>query len=262
MSTIRIDQIVLEGELSVRAAIGGGRRNITEVLVDLDKKKKRDRKVLAFLSFLDEKNVKYTLLPRKELDEAVKNASEYAGNTHGGIAAFAMTRQYLSLDALFENVNPRDYFVCLDGIEDPYNLGYAIRSFYAMGAAGILLPERDYTTLDAAMLRSSAGASDLCRIALMPKDDGESAAIIEKAGLDIVCSAKNKISVPLGDFSPTKPFVLFIGGEKRGISPTFMDKAKTVVHIPYANESVRYSLPAVSVCAMYASHLFGFAAGD
>ena len=262
MSTENERPVVLEGELSVRAAIEGGRRDIKEVLVDLDKKKKRDRKVLAFLSFLDEKKMKYTLLPRKELDEAVKNASEYAGNTHGGIAAFAMTRRYLTLYALFDNIKPRDYFVCLDGIEDPYNLGYAIRSFYAMGAAGILLPERDYTTLDAAMLRSSAGASDLCRIALMPKEDEASAEIIEKAGLDIVCSAKNRLSVPLGEFAPKKPFVLFIGGEKRGISPTFMDKAKTVVHIPYANEAVRYSLPAVSVCAMYAAHLYSFAAGE
>ena len=82
---------------------------------------------------------------------------------------------------------------------------------------------------------------------------------IEKAGLDIVCSALSKDSVPVHSFAPQKPFVLFIGGEKRGISAEFMEKAAKVVHIPYAREGVRYSLPAASVCAIYAFKLYGYA---
>ena len=106
--------------------------------------------------------------------------------------------------------------------------------------------------------RASAGACELCKIAVS-EDDSDTADVILQSGLDIVCSALASDSVPVHDFEPQKPFVLFVGGEKRGISPVFMDKAAKKVHIPYAREEVRYSLPAASVCAIYASELYSYA---
>ena len=79
--------------------------------------------------------------------------------------------------------------------------------------------------------------------------------LLRENGVDIVCSALAKDSEPLGTFSPVSPFVLFIGGEKRGISPCFMEAADKIVHIPYMRENVRYSLPTATVCAMFAERL-------
>ena len=83
--------------------------------------------------------------------------------------------------------------------------------------------------------------------------------MIKEAKIDIVCSALSHDSVEIYDFAPEKPFVLFIGGEKRGISKEFMENADKIVHIPYARTDVKYSLTAASVCSAYAIHLAKYA---
>ena len=250
---------LLEGIISVKAAVEGKNRKVEKVYIDLNKRKQRDRKILAFVSFLKEANVEFDFLPREEIDAMVKAVSgENAGNSHGGVIAFVSKRNFTKLSELLDSVEFGNYFVFLDGIEDPYNLGYCIRTLYAMGAGGFILPSRDWEKVWSVVARSSAGACELCKIAIS-ENDSETAEAIEKAGLDIVCSALSKDSVPVHCFAPEKPFVLFIGGEKRGISEEFMEKATKVVHIPYAREHVRYSLPAASVCAIYASELYGYA---
>lgn len=249
---------LLEGIISVKAAVEGGKREIKKVYIDLNKRKQRDRKIMVFLSFLKENNIDFELLPREEIDGILEEHSgNLAGNSHGGVIAFVSERKKLSLERMLEKTVKGDYFVFLDGIEDPYNLGYCIRTLYAMGAKGFILPKRDTEKVSSVISRASAGAWELCDVAEV-SDDKTTAEIIEKAGLDIVCSALSATSVPVHEFYPEKPFVLFVGGEKRGISAEFMEKAEKVVHIPYARDGVRYSLPAASVCSIYALQLYGY----
>ncbi len=246
---------LLEGELSVRAALEGKKRVIKTVFVDKYKKEKRDRKILALLSCLKQNHVPTVLAEREKIDALVHEyAGEHAGHTHGGVIAFASERTCSTLSELLETAGDGDYFVCLDGIEDPFNLGYAVRVLYAMGCKGFLLPKRDWTSAAGVLARASAGASERCDMAILP-EDGQTVEEIRSHGVKIVCSALAKNSQPLAAFSPRAPFVLFIGGEKRGISPCFMEAADAIVHIPYVREEVRYSLPTATVCAMFAEKL-------
>ena len=246
---------LLEGEISVRAALEGGKRKIGAVIVDRNKKEKRDRKIIALLSHLKKNNVPTILAPREEIDALVAERSgEKAGHTHGGVAALASERTYDDIKDLLSGAQNGDYFVCLDGVEDPFNFGYAVRVLYAMGCKGFLLPARNWSAAAGIMARASAGATELCRMAYMPEDE-QTVRLLRENGVDIVCSALAKDSEPLGTFSPVSPFVLFIGGEKRGISPCFMEAADKIVHISYMRENVRYSLPTATVCAMFAERL-------
>ncbi len=142
----------------------------------------------------------------------------------------------------------------MDGVEDPFNFGYSVRNLFAFGAYGFILPKRNWLTASNVVARSSAGASELCNIAIS-SDDTSTVELIKQKNIDIVCAALSGDSISLYDFNPTKPFVLFIGGEKRGISKEFMENANTVVHIPYANQNAKYSLPTASAAAIFASHL-------
>lgn len=246
---------VLEGIISVKAAIKAKKRTFYNVYIDEKKVKQRDRKIIAFTSFLKSENIEYTLLPREEIDEFVKTHTlDNAGKTHGGVVAECSEIEYMTLDSILERDEDFRYYVFLDGVEDPFNLGYSVRILYAMGCAGIIISDRNWSKAQGVIARASAGASELCDIAVCKESDNEIADAIKNHGLDIICSALSKDSVPVGSFVPEKPFVLFIGGEKRGISNAFMENAKTTVHIPYAR-NVRYSLPTASVCAVYADRL-------
>ena len=184
-----------------------------------------------------------------------------SGHTHGGVIAFVSERSYGDLQDLLANARHGDYFVCLDGIEDPFNFGYAVRVLYAMGCKGFLLPKRNWSGAAGITARASAGATELCEMAYLPEDE-QAVRIFRENGVEIVCSALAGNSEPLNTFSPKKPFVLFIGGEKRGISPCFMEAADKIVHIPYVRSAVRYSLPTATVCAMFAARLAERAADE
>lgn len=243
---------MLEGIISVKSALDGNNRTIEKVYIDLKKRKQRDRKIMSFVSYLNEKNVPYEFLPREKIDEiSLKEA--FSGNTHGGVIAYAKERRYTDLETMLRSAQGKEYFVYLDGVEDPYNFGYSVRALHAMGAAGFILPPRNMMSMAGAVARASAGASELCKIAIAPENDADTVKIIKECGVDIVCSALANDSVSLFDFHPSRPFIIFIGGEKRGISKDFYDASDKKVHIPY-NRDVRYSLPTASVCAMYAAH--------
>ena len=85
-------------------------------------------------------------------------SKEDFGSTHGGIGALVGEMRTEDEDALLEAENP--FIVLLDGIEDPFNFGCAIRTLYAAGATGIVLPERNWLSASGTVLRSSAGASE------------------------------------------------------------------------------------------------------
>src|SRR5208283_2955085 len=57
------------------------------------------------------------------------------------------------------------FFLALDGIEDPHNLGALLRTADGAGVDGVLLPERRSAPVSATVAKTSAGASEHVRIA-------------------------------------------------------------------------------------------------
>ena len=240
--------IRLEGIVSVSAAIESGFRTILKVYIDLEKYKKRDRKITRFLSLIKDKNIQYELCSRDYINSLAE------GTSHGGVVADVSEREYLTVLNLIESLKDNEYLVMLDGVEDPFNFGYSIRNLYAFGCKGFIIPKRNWMSSANIVAKSSAGASELCRMAVSEGDDSL-IDLLKENGVEIICSALSSTSVPLFDFKPNKPFVLFIGGEKRGISTEIMENADKVVHIPYSCENAKYSLPTASCAAIFGSYI-------
>lgn len=249
-------QQILEGIISVRAAIESGRREILKVLVDAAKYKKRDRKTVAFLSYLRSKGISAELCDRAEVDSLVGGSDEDAGVSHGGVCAVVGERSYSTVSEILEKTAKKKGFcVYLDGVEDPYNLGYAARALYASGACGLILPFSERSGGAGVLARSSAGASELLDTARFEgcsesKMRLEFIKEIKEKGIALCCAAVSSDSVSLFNYDGGFPMILFIGGEKRGISPEYVENADRIVHIPYASPDIRYSLPTATVAAL------------
>ena len=110
----------------------------------------------------------------------------------------------------------------IEGIEDPYNFGYSVRSLYAAGADGIILPERNWMEFSGTVARCSAGTSELAD--LFVSDPYEAVKLFKENGFQIVC-AGIRDSVPVYEYDFTKPCLLVVGGEKRACQ-TPNDNAK------------------------------------
>jgi len=122
----------------------------------------------------------------------------------------------------------------IEGIEDPYNFGYALRSLYAAGADGVILGKRNWMSASGVVCRASAGASEL--IDVYSDETFESAVdVFKNKGYKVVC-ADIEDSVPIYEADLTRPILLVIGGEKRGISRSILGKADSIVRIEYGRD--------------------------
>jgi 23S rRNA (guanosine2251-2'-O)-methyltransferase len=171
------------------------------------------------------------------------------GNSHGGIIALCEDRTYptLTKDSIKEN----GFYVMIEGIEDPYNFGYALRSMYASGVDGIILSERNWLSAAGVVCRSSAGASERADVYIA--NDNFIEAFKEK-GYKVVC-ADIKNSVSIYDADLKKPIFLIVGGEKRGISSSVISKADQIVRIDYGR-SFDAALSAASASTIIAFEVY------
>ena len=237
------DSVLFEGMTSLRACIRAMEesihdRRILRVLYDRDKSESK-RKELRYLRAMGTK----LGFPLEETDGAYLDEVT-VGSSHGGIIAECTDRRIPSLSAGLLRDN--GFYVLIEGIEDPYNFGYAIRSLYACGVDGIVLSPRNWMSAAGVVCRSSAGASEL--LPMFTCDGVEAAGIFRDRGYKICC-AGIRDSVSSFDADLTCPLFLIVGGEKRGISRAMLDTADTVVRIDYGREFAG-SLSAASAASM------------
>lgn len=232
--------LIFEGMTSISAVIKGEKRKIKCVWYDKTKEKSKAKE----LSFLKRK--------AKELDFDVQPVDgSYideltTGNSHGGIIAECTDYSVPLLTA--DKIKENGFYVMIEGIEDPYNFGYALRSIYAAGADGVILTMRNWMSAAGVVCRSSAGASEMLDIYC---EEGTTAAdIFKDKGYKIAC-AGIRDSVSAFDADLKKPVFLIVGGEKRGISASLLAKADTVVRLDYGRE-FNGSLSAASAASILA----------
>ena len=237
------DSTLFEGMTSIRAVLsamesGISDRRITRILVDSDKQKSRAKE----LGWLKYKSAEYGFAIESVSAEDIEKIT--TGNTHGGIIAECTERTIPSLDE--SEIKADGFYVMLEGIEDPYNFGYALRSLYACGADGLVLSPRNWMTAAGVVCRSSAGASEMLPVFI--SDPAESSAYFKKHGYRVLC-AGIRDSVSSFDCNMKKPVYLIVGGEKRGISAALLETADDVVRIDYGRE-FGGSLSAASAASM------------
>ena len=168
------------------------------------------------------------------------------GNTHGGILAVCGDRLFPALTSA-DQLSPDGFYVLLEGIEDPYNFGYALRSLYAAGVDAVFLSPRNWMSAAGVVARASAGASEL--LPMYIAESSESAAeIAHGANCKLVCADKDN-SVSMYDADLRRPLLLVIGGEKRGISRGLLNSADEIVRIDYARP-FRAALSAASAATI------------
>ena len=241
-----IDSTVFEGMTSIRSIISAmdssiSSRHITRILYDKD----RLSKIAKNIGYLKAVSSKYNF---EVIESSASEIEKFTlGNTHGGIIAFTDDRVIPPLSSECE-IKKDGFYCMIEGIEDPYNFGYSLRSLYAMGCDGIILPERNWMSAAGVVARSSAGASELFPI--FRAEAITAAEFFKSIGYTVVCADENTDNI-LGKCSLKLPLLLIVGGEKRGISAALMKLADIKVKIDY-KRAFNASLSAASATTMFA----------
>ena len=230
--------MILEGSLSVKAAVLAGRRKVEKIYADVSK---HDKDTSFILHRAQERDIEIIRAGREEIDAMA------SGRTHGGIICSAGPRIYQELEDVLKKEKP--FIAAVEGVEDPFNLGYVIRSLYAAGCDGLLLDERDWQRAEPVILRSSAGAYEYMDIVLCD-DMAKAVKTCRQKGIRCF-AAMRKDAVPYDEADLKRPLLIAVGGEMRGLSSSVRNEIGNNIYIPYAND-FRNALNAAGACAVLA----------
>jgi 23S rRNA (guanosine2251-2'-O)-methyltransferase len=167
-------------------------------------------------------------VPGSDIDERARS------NAPQGVIAIVPPFAYSELDdalALARKRGQAPLLVAVDGLTDPHNLGALARSAEAMGAHGLLVPERRTTPVTPVVEKAAAGA-----LAWLPviQTGGLPGALreLKKAGVWIV-SLDDAGRCPVWEIPvATEPMCLVVGAEGRGVSRLVLDLSDVVARIP------------------------------
>lgn len=180
--------------------------------------------------------------PKAKLDELANGAN------HQGVVMSVAAYAYAELDDLFAKAaekNEEPFFLILDSIEDPHNLGSILRTADAAGVHGIIIPKRRAVQLTAVVAKTSTGAIEhvpVTRVTNLVQTVTE----LKKRGLWVYGTDMNGKDYRQWDAKGATALV--IGNEGKGIAPLLkktMDETLTIPmvgHVQSLNASVAASL--------------------
>lgn len=164
---------------------------------------------------------------RFEARDALDRASN--GAAHQGVIAYGAAHEYRDLASVADGA---ELLVILDGVEDPHNLGAILRTAHAAGANAVLVPERRAVGLTETVARAAAGALEyvpVVRIGNVSKSIEE----LKKKGFWIYgLDERGERLYSETDF--TRPTVIVLGGEGRGLHQHVREHCDALLRIPMA----------------------------
>lgn len=219
-------------------------RKILKVFFNVDKKKSKYNEIKFLQIKSNELGFELIGVPHSSIDDLA------SGKTHGGFIALCTRVRIPKLTS--ERIVRNGFYVLLDGIEDPFNFAYAVRSLYAAGADGIVVPSYRFDDAQGLICKGSAGTSEMMDI--MECDILNAIDMFKLNGYK-VASAGIRDSVSLYDADLSKPLLLIVGGEKRGISSEVLEASDMVVRVDYG-KMFKGSLTASSAATVLAFEVF------
>jgi 23S rRNA (guanosine2251-2'-O)-methyltransferase len=141
------------GRNPIYEVLQAGRRNVFQLLLAQGVQEKGQLEQVVKLC--RQRNVSVEYVPRKRLDKISKG--------HQGVALEASGYEYRDIDEMFELAKKRvqsPFFLILDTLQDPQNLGTLLRTAEAVGVHGVLLPLRQAASVTPSVVASSSGASE------------------------------------------------------------------------------------------------------
>lgn len=183
-------------------------------------------KMNEIMSLAKKRNAQIQLVPKSKLDNLVD------GVNHQGVVIAAAAFPYATLDDLFAAAalkNEDPFFILLDGVEDPHNLGSIMRTADASGAHGIIIPKRRAVGLTATVAKASTGAIEhvpVARVTNLVQTIKE----LKERGVWLY--GTDMTGVDYRKWETTLPIALVIGNEGKGISRLVKEQMDGIVTIP------------------------------
>lgn len=232
---------IIYGRNPVRESLRLG-RSLNKILIS-DGVSRQD--VADILDLAREQGVIFQFTDRRQLDRLTDGR-------HQGVIAMVAGEQYTEMADILNltrSSEAHSFWVLLDGIQDPYNLGAIIRTADAVDVDGIVLPRRNAAGLTAASVKASAGTSAHVPVARVANLNNTMQTLREEGVWIIGLAPDGPSRFDKVDY--TVPIALVIGGEGKGLRPLVRRNCDQVVRLPIAGHADSLNASVAAALVLY-----------
>lgn len=237
----------LYGHWAVLETLRAGRRSLDQLLVS---ESVEERGLIAdIISAARERGVKVNRVPRRIIDDLANGAN------HQNVILRAGPYPYVDLDtcfALAQQRGEKPFFLLLDLLKDPQNVGVLLRVADSVGVHGVIFQERRSVSVTPAVVSASSGAVEhlnclqVTNLVSAMKD--LKARDVWLVGLDIGPDVppfdRTDLNMPLG---------LVLGSEGEGIRRLVRDTCDMLLSLPMRGHVASLNVATVGSIALYAA---------
>ncbi len=235
------------GRQPVRETLRAARRRITALYIG--EAARETAELNEIIALAGDCNAQIQRVKRHRLDQMAGGQ----GN-HQGVALETGRYPYVewrfALPEAVASTSHNIVALILDRIQDPQNLGAILRSADAFGVSLVVLPKDRAAHVTPAVVRSSAGASENVRIAIVSnlvnclRDLHESG--VHSVGLE-ACAE----SIPLPTVVDRARLAVVVGSEGRGLRRLVKENCETLAGIPMRGRVSSFNAGVACAIALY-----------
>lgn len=155
------------------------------------------------------------------------------GESHQGVVAMASPVEYAEVEDMLAATGQNPLLVILDGVTDPHNLGAILRTAYAAGAQGLIIPRHRAAPLNATVAKASAGAVEYLPVARVG-NLAQTVKQLKDRGFWIV--GAHMEGQVYWEASLGGPVALVVGGEGKGLGRLLRQDCDLLVSIPMSGQ--------------------------
>lgn len=185
-------------------------------------------------------------VPSEKLDRLTRR------NPHQGVVAVVAAIEYADVNEIIDKLSSSEVpalIIAVDGVTDVRNFGAIARSAECAGADAIIMSAKNSAPVNAEAMKSSAGALNIipvCRVGSLRN----TLRTFQQAGMQLVAATEKSNSM-LFETDLTKPTVVIMGGEERGISSEILHMCDSRIAIPMLGKIESLNVSAAAAVLLY-----------
>jgi len=195
-----------------------------------------------FLAFLEEKGVRYELVPKEKLNQLTDLQN------HQGLVANVKDYETYTLEEVVDQ-NVKQRFLILDGLEDPHNLGAILRTAEATKLSGIIMSKKGQVQLNATVAKVSSGAIEHVKV-ISVSNINQAIMNLQKLGI-IVVGTDGNTELTYDDMPLDQSLAVVLGNEGVGIRPLVKNNCDMLVKIPMFGKINSLNVSVAAALMMY-----------
>jgi 23S rRNA (guanosine2251-2'-O)-methyltransferase len=233
----------LFGLHSVQAALAYSPKKITKAWVDAGR---QDKRLTELLGELEDLGIEAEKTDRKKLDRLAES------HNHQGIVIEVELPAELTehdLKTAVENLTETAFFLVLDNVQDPHNLGACLRTADATGVHGVIITKDNATGITPTVCKVASGAAETMPVYIVT-NLARTLRWLKDNGIWVMGAAgETEQSVYQTDL--TVPLAIVIGAEGRGMRRLTKEQCDSLMFIPMLGQVESLNLSVATGVMLY-----------